>query len=120
MTVAIIASTYASIGLAVAIAFLLAALDRIDPAAHGAWAFRPLLVPGLVLLWPLVAWRWYTFARRNPAAEQQTVQRAAHAIVWMTFAVLLPALFAGAMALRSTAIATDAPVRLGVAGAKQQ
>ena len=27
-------------------------------ASVGAYAFRPLLLPGLALLWPLVLWRW--------------------------------------------------------------
>jgi hypothetical protein len=49
---------YAVIGAALAAAFLLWGIDRIDPAANGAYAFRPLLIPGLVLLWPLVAARW--------------------------------------------------------------
>jgi hypothetical protein len=45
---------YGAIGAAVAVWFLVVRLDRIDPSAHGAHAFRPLLIPGLVLLWPLV------------------------------------------------------------------
>ncbi|SCB49951.1 hypothetical protein GA0061101_13175 [Rhizobium lusitanum] len=49
---------WAGIGLVVATAFLLFGFDRIDPGAHEAYAVRPLLVPGLVLLWPLVIWRW--------------------------------------------------------------
>jgi hypothetical protein len=49
---------YAACGAVLALAFLLWGLDRIDPAAAGAYAFRPLLIPGLVLLWPLVALRW--------------------------------------------------------------
>ena len=48
---------YAAVGALVAAALLFYALDRIDPAARGAYAFRPLLVPGVVLLWPLVLWR---------------------------------------------------------------
>jgi hypothetical protein len=54
---------WAFAGLAVAIAFLLVGIDRIDPAARGAWAFRPLLVPGIVLLWPLVLARWVAAGR---------------------------------------------------------
>jgi hypothetical protein len=50
---------YGAVGIVVGIAFLLLGLDRIDPAAHGAYAFRPLLLPGCVLLWPLVAVRWW-------------------------------------------------------------
>lgn len=56
---------YGGIGLAVAAAFLLIGFDRIDPAARGAYAVRPLLLPGLVLLWPLVIWRWRVLARNG-------------------------------------------------------
>jgi len=53
-----LATGYAAIGLAVGLAFLLFGLSRRDPASVGAYAFRPLLLPGLALLWPLVLWRW--------------------------------------------------------------
>jgi hypothetical protein len=49
---------YGTTGLLVGLAFLVFGLDRLDPAAAGAYAFRPLLLPGLALLWPLVLWRW--------------------------------------------------------------
>ncbi len=58
-----LATAYAGLGMAVAIAFLVLGLERVDPAARGAFAFRPLLLPGLVLLWPLVAWRWRMLSR---------------------------------------------------------
>jgi hypothetical protein len=54
---------YALFGVLVALLFLLFALDRFDPSAAGAYAFRPLLVPGLVLLWPVVVIRWIRFER---------------------------------------------------------
>lgn len=57
------AQGYALAGLAVGMAFLLRGLDRVDPAARGAHAFRPLILPGLVLLWPLVVLRWMRLAR---------------------------------------------------------
>ncbi len=53
-----LAFAYACCGGAVAVAFLIFGLDRIDPAARGAYTFRPLLVPGVVLLWPLVLVLW--------------------------------------------------------------
>lgn len=56
---------YATIGLFVAIVFLAVAIDRLDEAAHGAYAFRPLLVPGLVLLWPAVLVRWAVLDTRR-------------------------------------------------------
>ncbi|UWM78853.1 hypothetical protein N1937_29150 (plasmid) [Rhizobium sp. WSM4643] len=56
---------WAGIGLAVAIAFLLSGFDRVDPGAHDAYAVRPLLIPGLVLLWPIVIWRWVSLAKEG-------------------------------------------------------
>lgn len=52
-------------GLAVALAFLLFGIDRVDEASHGAYAVRPLLLPGLVLLWPVVLWRWIVLVRNK-------------------------------------------------------
>jgi hypothetical protein len=54
---------YLAIGLGIGIGFLVAGIERIDPAARSAYAFRPLLLPGLAALWPLVAWRWWRALR---------------------------------------------------------
>lgn len=62
------AQGYGLIGLAVAVLFLVFGIERCEPAARGAYAFRPLLVPGLVLLWPIVIWRWIRVLR-TPARE---------------------------------------------------
>ena len=56
---------YGAAGLAVAAIFLLWGIDRIDPAASGAYAFRPLLIPGIVLLWPAVLLRWAWLEKRR-------------------------------------------------------
>jgi hypothetical protein len=56
---------YAAMGGLVAIAFLIFGIDRIDHAAQGSYAFRPLLAPGLMLLWPLVIWRWLALKWRG-------------------------------------------------------
>jgi hypothetical protein len=53
-----LALAYACCGGVAAVAFLAFGLDRIDPSAHRSYAFRPLLVPGLILLWPLVLVIW--------------------------------------------------------------
>ncbi len=53
------ARLYAVIGLVVGVGFLVLGIELLHPAARGAYAFRPLLLPGLVTLWPLVAWRWW-------------------------------------------------------------
>jgi hypothetical protein len=56
-------------GAAVAVAFLLVGIDRIDAAARGSYAVRPILVPGLILLWPLVLWRWIALERARRSAR---------------------------------------------------
>ncbi len=56
---------WATPGLIVAVAFLAVGIDRIDHAAVGAYAFRPLLIPGLILLWPLVVWGWVVLVRHQ-------------------------------------------------------
>jgi hypothetical protein len=56
---------YGAVGVVLGLAFLLWGIDRVDPSATGAYAFRPLLMPGLVLLWPVVAIRWAVLARRR-------------------------------------------------------
>jgi hypothetical protein len=52
-----------AIGVVVGIAFLFLGIDRVDPAARGSYAFRPLLLPGLTLLWPFVVVRWFVLSR---------------------------------------------------------
>lgn len=59
------ATAYGAAGIVLALAFLLWGIDQVDPTATGAYAFRPLLMPGLVLLWPVVAVRWAILARRG-------------------------------------------------------
>ena len=52
-----IAKLYGLAGALLAVAFLAFGLERVDPRAQGAYGFRPLLVPGLVVLWPLALLR---------------------------------------------------------------
>ncbi|WP_439596296.1 hypothetical protein [Falsiroseomonas sp.] len=58
------AQGYALAGLAVAVVFLVFGIERVDPASRGAYGMRPLLLPGLALLWPWVLWRWAALAAR--------------------------------------------------------
>ena len=48
------ASIWLYVGAGVAVVFLLFGIDRVSEDARGAYLFRPLLVPGILLLWPLV------------------------------------------------------------------
>lgn len=97
-----LAEVWGLVGLAVAAVFLLWGIDRIDPAAHGAIAFRPLLVPGIVLLWPLVLWRWRVLSRAPETAGRfdRPAPASVHRRLWTVLAVVLPAILLVAAAIR--------------------
>ncbi|GAA0776087.1 hypothetical protein E1180_05865 [Roseibium denhamense] len=54
---------YLYAGGVVAAAFLVVGIDRVEPSANGSYAFRPLLIPGICLIWPLVLYRWISLER---------------------------------------------------------
>ena len=100
------AQIYGGVGLLVAAWFLLWRIERVDPVARGAYAFRPLLIPGIVLLWPLVIWRGIA----RPGAGREF--RAAHARIWVGLSIVLPLLVLGSLALRQNGPTEAPPVRL--------
>lgn len=100
------AQVYGGVGSLVAVWFLLWRIERVDPMARGAYAFRPLLVPGLVLLWPLVLWR----GMRTPGEGREF--RAAHARIWVVMSIVLPLLVLGSLSLRQNGPIEAPPVRL--------
>ena len=62
---------YVLAGLGFAVVFLPRALARLDPRVAGApKTLRLMILPGIVALWPLFAWRWIAGAHepieRNP------------------------------------------------------
>ncbi len=108
----LVAQGYAAVGFLTALAFLAFGLARLDPGARGAYGFRPLLLPGLLLLWPLVLVRWAILARapaRNGLGRRFS---GTHRAVWMVLAVALPIVLLGALALRQSGPLEAAPVRL--------
>lgn len=57
--VLLVLAVYALAGTAFALAFVTAGVTRLDPAARGtSWAFRALILPGSVALWPVLAVKW--------------------------------------------------------------
>jgi hypothetical protein len=63
----ILSGVYLLCGLIFAIPFVLVGVGKIDPAAaYGTWGFRLLIIPGSVLLWPLLAWRWLRGVHEPP------------------------------------------------------
>ena len=59
---------YLMVGAGVAALFLVFGIDRVEPSARGSYPFRPLLVPGICLLWPLVLYRWYILEKQKGGA----------------------------------------------------
>jgi VIT1/CCC1 family predicted Fe2+/Mn2+ transporter len=58
---------YLAIGVMVALGFVILGVTRVDHAAKGAYAFRALLVPGIVMLWPYIGLRWLRAVRHGSA-----------------------------------------------------
>ncbi len=104
---------WGSIGGIVALVFLTIGVDRIDEDARGAYMFRVLIVPGVVLLWPLVLWRWWVLETgRDQWHLRHAPPRRSHAKVWVVLALLVPAILVSALVLRQTWPAHIAPERL--------
>jgi len=56
---------YLGVGLLFACAFVLLAVQRLDPAAHGMpVSARLLILPGAAAMWPWLGWVW--LQRRRP------------------------------------------------------
>lgn len=69
-----VAGSYLALGVLFAIPFLLVGVKRIDPdAAEGTWGFRVLIAPGVVLLWPALARRW--FGGQSEPREERNAHR---------------------------------------------
>lgn len=103
-TLITIASLYLAGGLLVAAVFLVLLVDRIDPNAKGAWAFRPLIAPGVVLLWPvvLVRWRALSAERGNQGDGQHAFRppRRAQAALALALSLAIPVIVVGALLAR--------------------
>lgn len=68
--------SYCAVGLVFAGLFVVRGVNRIDPhAAHGSWGFRLLIIPGTMLLWPLLLQRWW--GGINPPPEECNAHRRA-------------------------------------------
>jgi hypothetical protein len=75
-SILILMGVYLLCGLLFAIPFACVGVGKIDPhAAHGSWGFRLLIVPGTILLWPLLAHRWIRGVHEPP--EERNAHRCA-------------------------------------------
>ena len=92
---------YGLAGLAVATLFLAWGIDRVEDNARGAFVFRPLLIPGVALLWPLVLWRWGALERgRDRWASRYQPPRRLQDWLGVLLAAAIPAILFGALLIR--------------------
>ncbi len=112
---------WALIGLLVALAFITIGIGRIDEDAVGAYAFRPLIIPGVMLIWPIVLWRWWILeAGKDSWKKRHAPPRRAHGVVWIILAILIPLTFGTALSLRQIWPEDFKPVRLEAGEEKVQ
>jgi hypothetical protein len=61
MVVINITLTYLLIGLLFSLVFITKLIHRVDEAvANSPWTFRLMLIPGCIILWPILFKRWMT------------------------------------------------------------
>lgn len=100
-------------GAAVALVFLTIGIDRIDADARGAYVFRPLLIPAVLLLWPLVLWRWWVLETgRDQWHKRHKPPRRSHQIVAAVLAIAVVATIIVGLAIRQSWPADFGPTQL--------
>ena len=97
------AEYWAWIGLVVAVPFLTFGMDRIDENARGAYIFRPLLLPAVILIWPVVLWRWFLLeTKRDDWKGRHRPPRLSHRCAALAFAVMIPLIIVTGLAVKQT------------------
>ncbi|MEP2428169.1 hypothetical protein [Roseobacter sp.] len=101
------------VGAAVALVFLTVGIDRVDEDARGAYMFRPLLIPAVLVIWPLVLWRWYVYETgRDQWPRRYDPPRRAHFAVGWILPIGICAIIAAGLSQRQIWPADVAPVHM--------
>lgn len=115
--IVVIVKAWLWIGAGVAVLFLFIGIDRVDEDARGAYMFRPLVVPGVLLLWPLVLWRWWVLETgRDEWAKRHDPPRVSHRLASVLMALAIAAVVALGLLARQTWPVDFVPERLEEAG----
>ena len=105
--------TWGIIGGLVAAVFLTVGMDRIDEDARGAYVFRPLLIPGVLLIWPIVLWRWWRIETEAAGwAGRYRAVRRWHGPAVIAMSVAVVAIILTGLSVRQTWPADAVPVQL--------
>ncbi len=112
MMVMIVGTFYLYAGLAVAAVFLLFGLGRLDENAQDAWVFRPLLIPGVLLIWPLVIWRWIVLRRGEQKLDRHRMPRARQERAQLAFVIVILLILLMAVTFRQDPDSLPGPILL--------
>lgn len=111
---------YGFVGAIVAVLFLTFGIDRIDEDARGAYVFRPLMIPGVLVIWPLVVWRWLVLERgRDRWQKRYNPPRRSHPIFAIIMSFLIIGIIATGWSQRQVWPADVAPEQLSGAQTNQ-
>ncbi len=111
--IVVVAKIWLWIGAAVAVAFLTVGIDRVEENARGAYVVRPLLVPGILMIWPLVLWRWWILETgRDDWAARHDPPRDGHRVAALAMAAAIVLAIASGLLARQVWPDGVAPVRV--------
>ena len=109
------------IGALVAVPFLTFGIDRLDEDARGAYVFRPLLIPGILLIWPFILWRWYVLADgKDEWSHRYKPRRASHQWFAFIMPIAILVIITAGLSVRQTWPTDIAPVQLSTPEAVSQ
>jgi len=110
-----------SLGAFVALVFLTIGIDRVDEDAQGAYMFRPLLIPGILVIWPLVLWRWYRYETNSEKwPNRYDPPRKAHMVVAWILPIAIVLVILTGLLIRQTWPTDYEPVQISAPGEATQ
>ena len=112
MTIVLLGTVYLYVGATVAVVFLLFGIDRIDENAQDAWVFRPLIIPGVLLIWPLVIWRWIVLVRGEEKRDRHRMPRIRQERAQLAFVITIPLILLLAVSVRQDPTTLADPILL--------
>ena len=112
MTLIIIGTWYLYAGGAIAVVFILFGLGRLDGNAQGAWVFRSLLIPGVLLIWPLVIWRCLVLWRGEEKLDRHRMPRKGQDCAALGFVCAIPVIIVLALVMRQDPSTLAQPILL--------
>jgi hypothetical protein len=92
---------YLGLGALTAIPFLTIGLGRIDENAQDAWIFRAMMIPGVLMIWPLVLYRWWVLEKGTyDEANRHTPPFPSQTRLFLILACALPVVIFAALVIR--------------------